>query len=141
MGPVPDLPIHAGVIQAPVLGVALEAWDDDGKRSSDGEGDLVVTKPYPMMPLGFLGDDSAQTRFKDAYFNHYPHTTVWYHADHSEFISAMISTERDSRFAPVFIDSTGGINVLGRSDGVLNPQGVRFGSSEIYSVVEAMKDE
>jgi acetoacetyl-CoA synthetase len=28
----------------------------------------------------------------------------------------------------------------GRSDGVLNPQGVRFGSAEIYAVVEEMKD-
>ena len=85
MGPVPDLPIHAGSIQAPVLGAALEAWDDTGKRSNDGEGDLVVTKPYPMMPLGFLGDDTTQTKFRDAYFNHYPHTTVWYHADHGKF--------------------------------------------------------
>ena len=31
---------------------------------------------------------------------------------------------------------TGGIYFLGRADGVLNPSGVRFGSAEIYSVVE-----
>jgi acetoacetyl-CoA synthetase len=35
---------------------------------------------------------------------------------------------------------TRGINMLGRSDGVLNPQGVRFGSAELYAVVEEMKD-
>lgn len=29
---------------------------------------------------------------------------------------------------------TGGITMLGRSDGTLNPSGVRFGSSEIYSI-------
>ena len=60
----------------------------------------------------------------------------------ASFISSRTSTR--SRLideAPVFIDSSGGVNVLGRSDGVLNPQGVRFGSAEIYSVVEAMKDE
>lgn len=31
---------------------------------------------------------------------------------------------------------TGGIYFLGRADGVLNPSGVRFGSAEIYSVIE-----
>lgn len=35
---------------------------------------------------------------------------------------------------------TRGIHMLGRSDGVLNPQGVRFGSAELYAVVEEMKD-
>lgn len=31
--------------------------------------------------------------------------------------------------------------MLGRSDGVLNPQGVRFGSAEIYAVMEELKAE
>lgn len=35
---------------------------------------------------------------------------------------------------------TRGITVLGRSDGVLNPQGVRFGSAELYAIVEEMTD-
>lgn len=29
---------------------------------------------------------------------------------------------------------TGGITMLGRSDGTLNPSGVRFGSAEIYAI-------
>ena len=29
---------------------------------------------------------------------------------------------------------TGGIIMLGRSDGTLNPNGVRFGSAEIYNI-------
>jgi acetoacetyl-CoA synthetase len=32
---------------------------------------------------------------------------------------------------------TGQIFFLGRADGVLNPSGVRFGSAEIYSVIES----
>jgi acyl-coenzyme A synthetase/AMP-(fatty) acid ligase len=32
---------------------------------------------------------------------------------------------------------THGIYFLGRADGVLNPSGVRFGSAEIYNVIEA----
>ena len=43
---------------------------------------------------------------------------IWHHGD---FI----------RFNP----STQGVWMLGRSDGVLNPLGVRFGSSEIYNIV------
>jgi len=83
IGGAPDLPIYAGTMQAPMLGAAIEAWDDHAKRVYLGEGDLVMTKPYAIMPLGFLGDDEKGTRFKDAYFNHYQHTTVWYQADHS----------------------------------------------------------
>ena len=30
----------------------------------------------------------------------------------------------------------GGVVMLGRSDGTLNPNGVRFGSAEIYNIVE-----
>jgi acetoacetyl-CoA synthetase len=30
--------------------------------------------------------------------------------------------------------------MLGRSDGTLNPNGVRFGSSEIYSILESFKE-
>lgn len=48
--------------------------------------------------------------------------------------------EADWRYI-VLVDGYGGINILGRSDGVLNPQGVRFGSAEIYAIVEDMKDE
>lgn len=139
VGAVPSLPIYSGVIQAAMLGASVEAWDDDGKRVHLGEGDMVVTKPYPMMPLGFLGDDENQTRFKDAYFNHYLHTTIWYHADHSRSLCRVLRALL--RYTTVLLDEHGGVNILGRSDGVLNPQGVRFGSAELYAIVELMKDE
>ena len=43
---------------------------------------------------------------------------VWYHGDY------------------VLVNSkTGGVHMLGRSDGTLNPSGVRFGSSELYNIV------
>lgn len=35
---------------------------------------------------------------------------------------------------------TKGIQMLGRSDGTLNPNGVRFGSAEIYNIIEAFKE-
>ena len=42
---------------------------------------------------------------------------VWYHGDYC-----------------VLCSRTGGVLMLGRSDGVLNPNGVRFGSAEIYKI-------
>ncbi|KAK9899512.1 acetoacetyl-CoA synthase [Cystobasidium minutum MCA 4210] len=124
IGANPVLPIHAGELQCPELGVAIECWNENGDRCPHGvEGDLVITKPMPNMPLGFLGDDDKKTRLRDTYFNHFPNKQVWYQADYI-----------------VVNPKTRGIHMLGRSDGVLNPQGVRFGSAELYAVVEEMKD-
>ncbi|KAL8293114.1 hypothetical protein RQP46_000808 [Phenoliferia psychrophenolica] len=99
-----------------------ESWDDDGKPVYDGQGNLVITQPFPNMPLTFWGE-GGDARYKAAYFEEYP-TPAWYHGDWIELSSL-----------------TGGVVVFGRSDGVLNPQGVRFGSSELYAVVEEMKDD
>ena len=96
--------------------------------STPGEpGDLVGTGAFPTMPLYFFGDDELITvpgtnqqigkKYFASYFGKYD--GVWTHGD---FIS----------LHPV----TGQVMFLGRADGVLNPSGVRFGSSEIYSVIE-----
>ena len=69
------------------------------------------------MPVFFWNDPSGE-RYFSAYFEKYDN--VWTHGD---FV--MIH--------PV----TKNVLFLGRADGVLNPSGVRFGSAEIYSVIEA----
>ena len=63
-------------------------------------------------------DDHDGKRYFDAYFARFD--DVWTHGD---FVM----------YHPV----TKGLIFLGRADGVLNPSGVRFGSAEIYSVIEA----
>jgi acetoacetyl-CoA synthetase len=73
------------------------------------------------MPLGFLNDEGG-ARYKSAYFEEFT-TPCWTQGDWIEISSV-----------------TGGTVVFGRSDGVLNPSGVRFGSAELYDVVEEMKD-
>lgn len=83
VGAIPVLPIRAGVIQGPYLGFAIEACGDDGYPVKEGLGDLVIGKPAPNMPLGFLGDDEKMSRFKNSYFNQYSSRCVWYHADYS----------------------------------------------------------
>ena len=110
-------PVFAGEIQVRGLGMAVEAWDFQGKNVTDsGEpGDLICVKPFPCQPVMFYGAE-GENLYKKSYFEVFP--GVWHHGD---FV----------RLNP----KTGGLVMLGRSDGVLKPSGVRFGSSEIYNVV------
>ncbi|KAJ3346455.1 hypothetical protein HDU91_007039, partial [Kappamyces sp. JEL0680] len=110
-------PVYRGEIQCRCLGMAVEAWDDSGKSVMDRPGDLVCTKPFPVMPVGFWNDKSGE-KYQAAYFNQV--RGVWYHGDYLEISS-----------------KTGGVLMLGRSDGTLNPAGVRFGSAEIYNIMTA----
>ena len=112
-------PVHSGEIQVRGLGMAVEAWDFQGQDVTDigKPGDLVCIKPFPCQPVMFYGMDGARI-YKKSYFETFP--GVWHHGD---FV----------RFNP----ETGGLVMLGRSDGVLKPAGVRFGSSEIYNLLLA----
>ncbi|KAJ3152306.1 hypothetical protein HDU89_001526 [Geranomyces variabilis] len=110
------LPVYRGEIQCRCLGMAIEAWDDAGKDVADQSGDLTCTKPFPVMPVYFW-DDPKNEKYHGAYFARFP--GVWYHGDF------------------VLINSkTGGVTMLGRSDGTLNPSGVRFGSAELYNILD-----
>ncbi|KAF9782823.1 acetoacyl-CoA synthetase [Thelephora terrestris] len=125
------LPVFRGEIQCRLLGMAVTTFSAEGKPSVKGEsGELVCLKPFPCQPVGFwplpgYADDAsvlaAKKRYHDAYFAE--HEGVWYHGDH------VLLTE--SRMG-----NAGGLVMLGRSDGVLNPGGVRFGSAEIYDVID-----
>ncbi|EME85717.1 uncharacterized protein MYCFIDRAFT_202241 [Pseudocercospora fijiensis CIRAD86] len=115
--PCPLHPVYTGEIQVLGLGMACQAWDYSGKDiSKTGEpGDLVCVRPFPCQPVMFWGKEGEQ-KYKASYFEEFP--GVWHHGD---FI----------RFNP----ETGGLIMLGRSDGVLKPSGVRFGSAELYNVI------
>lgn len=113
------LPVFAGRIPAAELGVALEAWDADGKPVIEQEGELVITRPLPSMPIYFLNDPDG-TRYHDSYFDVFP--GIWRHGD----------------WITVHADRS--ITISGRSDSTLNRQGVRMGSAEIYAVVEQLPE-
>ena len=114
----PILPVYTGEIQCKTLGMKVEVWDPAGNNieHTGTPGELVCTRPHPSLPLYFWGDDSGE-KLRDTYFSMYP--GIWRQGD---FI--------------VVNPDTKGIMILGRSDGVLNPSGVRFGSGEIYTVLE-----
>ncbi|KAJ7646856.1 acetoacetyl-CoA synthetase [Roridomyces roridus] len=113
-----SLPVYAGEIQAKSLGMKVEVWDPSGNNieHTGTAGELVCTRPHPSLPVKFWGDDSG-AKFRDAYYSTYP--GIWRQGDFM-----------------VINPKTKGLMILGRSDGVLNPSGVRFGSGEIYSVLE-----
>ncbi|XP_069353611.1 acetoacetyl-CoA synthetase isoform X2 [Eulemur rufifrons] len=120
MGQNSSVPVYKGEIQARNLGMAVEAWSEEGKAVWGESGELVCTKPIPCQPTHFWNDENG-SKYRKAYFSKFP--GVWAHGDYC-------------RVNP----KTGGITMLGRSDGTLNPNGVRFGSSEIYNIVEAFEE-
>jgi acetoacetyl-CoA synthetase len=112
----PTLPVRRGEIQCAGLGMQVEVFDDEGKPLVGIPGELVCTRPFPSMPVGFWNDPDG-ARYHAAYFERFP--GVWCHGDWC------VETE------------SGGFVIHGRSDAVLNPGGVRIGTAEIYSQVEA----
>jgi acetoacetyl-CoA synthetase len=116
---VPTLPVYRGEIQARGLGMAVDVWDDAGRPVVGERGELVCRRAFPSMPLGFWNDADG-TRYRAAYFERFPDT--WQHGDY-----AMLTEH-------------GGLVILGRSDAVLNPGGVRIGTAEIYRQVEKLDE-
>ena len=116
-GSAPTTPVWPGEISAPMLGVALAAWNSAGQPVTGEVGELVVTAPMPSMPLSFWNDPGGR-RYRDAYFSTYP--GVWRHGDWAE------------------VTDRGSVLVSGRSDATLNRGGVRLGSADIYRAVDGL---
>ncbi|HKU47035.1 MAG TPA: acetoacetate--CoA ligase [Burkholderiales bacterium] len=111
--------VWRGEIQAKGLGMAVEIFDESGRKVTHEKGELVCTRPFPSMPVGFWNDPDG-AKYRAAYFERYPN--VWRHGDWCE------ETEH------------GGFVIYGRSDAVLNPGGVRIGTAEIYRQVESLDE-
>ena len=114
-----ELPQVPGEMQCRLLGCAVQAWNESGEPVIGEVGELVCTEPIPSMPLYFWGDkDNA--RYLSSYFDMYP--GVWRHGDWLKV------TER------------GTCIIYGRSDATINRHGLRMGTSELYSAVEALPE-
>jgi len=119
VGGSPILPVYAGEIQCRMLGMDVHAWNDRGEEVVDEVGELVVTKPFPSMPIRFWNDEGGK-RYHDSYFDVFP--GVWRHGD---FIK---------------LNHRGGAYIYGRSDATLNRHGIRIGTAEIYRAVEQIEE-
>ncbi|MEJ2514355.1 MAG: acetoacetate--CoA ligase [Gammaproteobacteria bacterium] len=115
----PILPVWRGELQCRGLGMAVEIYDEDGNSLETEPGELVCTRPFPSMPVGFWNDPDG-SRYHAAYFERFE--GVWHHGDWARL------TEH------------GGLIIYGRSDAVLNPGGVRIGTAEIYRQVEKLDE-
>lgn len=110
----PIVPVRLGEIQCRALGMSVEVFDENGRSLTGAKGELVCTRPFPSMPVGFWNDPERK-KYHEAYFDRFPN--VWCHGDFAE------------------ITESGGVIIYGRSDSVLNPGGVRIGTAEIYRQV------
>ena len=99
--------------------MAVDVWDDEGDPLPSGKGELVCTKAFPSMPIGFW-DDADGSKYRAAYFDRFP--GIWCHGDFAEWTL------------------NGGMIIHGRSDATLNPGGVRIGTAEIYAQVEQIPE-
>jgi acetoacetyl-CoA synthetase len=114
-----ELPQVPGQMQCRALGCAVQAFSEAGQPVIDEVGELVCTRPIPSMPL-YLWGDTDGSRLLGSYFDTWP--GVWRHGD---WLRIMPS---------------GHCVIYGRSDATINRHGLRMGTSEIYSAVEALPE-
>jgi acetoacetyl-CoA synthetase len=119
VGASPLVPVWEGEISCRHLGCAVEAFGPDGRPVVGEQGELVITRPMPSMPVAFWNDPDG-SRYRAAYFEDFP--GVWRHGDW------ITITERGSSV------------ISGRSDATLNRGGVRVGTAEFYAVVEGLEE-
>jgi acetoacetyl-CoA synthetase len=116
----PELPVFAGQIQVPALGMDVQVLNSDGSQTKPGDkGELVCANTFPSAPLFFWGDKQNE-KYIASYFEKFP--DIWTHGD--------------------FVEPTqeSGFIMHGRSDATLNVAGVRIGTAEIYRITEGFAE-
>jgi acetoacetyl-CoA synthetase len=128
IGANPELPQTPGLMQCRLLGAAVEAFNEQGRGVTEEVGELVCTEPMPSMPLKFW-NDAGDARYRGSYFDTYPDNfdgsgrgAVWRHGDWLK------------------INTDGSCVIYGRSDATINRHGLRMGTSELYSAIEALPE-
>ncbi|MDP7041180.1 MAG: acetoacetate--CoA ligase, partial [Gammaproteobacteria bacterium] len=115
----PLLPVHRGELQCMGLGMAVDVFDEEGRSVTGQMGELVCTRPFPSMPIGFWNDADGSA-YRGAYFERFP--GVWAHGDLAEQTA------------------NNGLLIYGRADAVLNPGGVRIGTAEVCGPAQALDE-
>src|SRR5699024_4724837 len=67
----PTLPVYAGELQCRGLGAKIKSFDENGRSLINEIGELVLTEPFPSMPIYFWNDPD-DSRMNDSYFDMYP---------------------------------------------------------------------
>lgn len=114
----PISPVHRSECQVKGLGMDVRVVNSNGDVVVGEQGELVCCNSFPNQPLGFWNDPEKE-KYHAAYWERFP--GVWHHGDYVEE------------------QPTGGLTFYGRSDAVLNPGGVRIGTSEVYRYVNTFR--
>jgi acetyl-CoA synthetase len=111
--PTPSLPLKPGSGTKPFFGQRVEILDEDGNQvPANEEGALVLTRPWPAMALGILGDDE---RWRSTYWSKYP----------GKYTAGDAAK----------MDEDGYVWVIGRTDDVIKVSGHRLGTAEVESAL------
>ncbi len=160
-----ELPQTPGRMQCRQLGAAVEAWDEQGRPVIDAVGELVCAQPIPSMPLYFVGDTDNR-RLIGSYFDMFPPghgrkpgggiplpprspaaqgslppegaVPVLGRPGDRDLDAIVGAVWRHGDWLRIFPD--GSCVIYGRSDATINRHGLRMGTSEIYSAVEALPE-
>lgn len=116
---VPILPVHAGELQCRGLGAKIESFNMAGEAQINEVGELVLTEPFPAMPIFFWNDTDGR-RLQESYYDMFP--GIWRHGDYLK------------------ITEHGSCIIYGRSDATINRGGIRIGTSEIYRAVDLVEE-
>ena len=114
----PILPVYSGDITCRGLGMDVAVFDEQGQSVVNKQGELVCRSSFPSQPILDIFEGDRQN-YQDAYF--YKYSNVWCHGDQAR------------------LSSQGTICLFGRSDAILNPGGIRIGTSEIYDVLDQIE--
>ncbi|CAL1298496.1 unnamed protein product [Larinioides sclopetarius] len=115
-----NLPVYAGEVQTPALGVDIHCYDEKGNSVVNNRGKMILATPTPALPTSIWKDHDSSI-MKETYLSKYP--GVW--CQHDEIW-----------INPV----TRGIVVIGRSDDTLIQNGERFGATDIYSAIHNIEE-
>ena len=115
----PDESVFSGEIQSKGLGMDVDIFNEKGESIKEKKGELVCKSPFPSKPIFFWLDDKKEKYFK-TYYSKY--SNIWHHGDYAE------------------ITKNNGFIIYGRSDATLNSGGIRIGTSELYRIIESIKE-
>jgi len=103
-----------GSATQPFPGIKAEVWgESDGKPVEEGQGLLVLTRPWPGMLRTLYGDDE---RFKETYFEKFGSETY--------LVGDAARKDKDGYYW-----------IIGRIDDVVNVSGHRLSTAEIESAI------
>jgi acetoacetyl-CoA synthetase len=135
----PAGPLYPPEMQLPGLGQDVDVADTEtgeNIKHTGRSGELVCRKPFPSMPVYLWGDKNNE-KYKSSYFERFENIDVWAQHDWIHINPATGGVVMHGRrYSPTPSLSLPQLPLTPSSDGVLNPSGIRFGSSEVYSIVE-----